>query len=127
MLNKKRPFSISRRIPMGGRFALSLGGCLLAASILFALAGAAQQSPRGDEARGRRLALAWCSNCHAMEPNAKRTGDTLTFAEIARKPANSENALRAFLQTAHAGMPDWQLTRDEIDDLVAYIQLQKQR
>jgi mono/diheme cytochrome c family protein len=30
-------------------------------------------------------------------------------------------SLQAFLQTSHHNMPDWRLTRQQVDDVVAYI------
>jgi mono/diheme cytochrome c family protein len=105
---------------MKGRAALLIGGLLLPA-LLATTSNAAEQAASGDSVRGRHLALAWCSNCHALDGEIRRSGDTPDFTAIARKPSTSAASLRAFLQTAHAGMPDWQLTRDEIEDLIAYI------
>jgi mono/diheme cytochrome c family protein len=43
------------------------------------------------------------------------------FAAIAAMKSTTELSLQAFLQTPHDHMPDWRLSRQQIDDVVAYI------
>jgi mono/diheme cytochrome c family protein len=69
------------------------------------------------------LAETWCSSCHVVAPSAQtgaRTG-VPTFTAVASIPSTTSIALRAFLQTPQARMPDLHLSRDETDDLIAYI------
>jgi mono/diheme cytochrome c family protein len=82
---------------------------------------AAQQE--GDPAAGRRLAEAWCSNCHVIGPGASGpVSDAVpTFPGVARMSSTTGMSLRAFLLTPHARMPDIQLSREQTDDVVAYI------
>ena len=77
----------------------------------------------GDIAVGERLAKTWCSTCHVVTPSAQTGASTgvPTFAAIAALPSTTPIALRAFLQTPHARMPDLHLSHDETDDLIAYI------
>jgi len=44
-----------------------------------------------------------------------------SFQAVADDPAATEAALRAFLRTPHAAMPDLRLTHGRTDDVVAYI------
>jgi mono/diheme cytochrome c family protein len=94
---------------------------------LAVLAGAALMTAlapthKGDIEAGQVLAQRWCSNCHTVETAAPTAKDAASsFRAIARKKNTSSGSLHGFLQTPHANMPDWTLTRDEIDDLVAYI------
>ena len=44
-----------------------------------------------------------------------------SFQAVADDPAATEAALRAFLRTPHAAMPDLRLTHGQTDDVVAYI------
>jgi len=44
-----------------------------------------------------------------------------SFQAVADDPAATEAALRAFLATPHATMPDLRLTHDRTDDVVAHI------
>lgn len=88
---------------------------------LMLLAGTAQAQPLGPE--GLRLSRQWCAACHAvtrdMPPPA---GDAVPgFPAIAAMPSTTEMGLRVFLQTPHANMPNFQLSRTELDAVVAYL------
>lgn len=91
---------------------------LLAGAALPALA----QEP-GDPASGLRLATTWCANCHQIAAGAAGpAGDAApTFHAIARMPSTTSMSLRVFLQTPHPNMPDFHLSREELDDVVAYL------
>ncbi len=99
------------------RFPLAATCLLLIAPPAFA------QSRTGDADAGRALAQRVCARCHIVaEQQAQPSVDGVpTFAAIARKPTIGEGDLRAFLQVPHASMPDFSLTRREIDDAISYI------
>lgn len=92
------------------------------AALLAIAAPAAAQMP-GDPAAGRALALRTCSTCHAAVAGQTRPAMDAApaFAAIARNPAATADGLRAFLQTPHPVMPDFTLSRREIDDVISYI------
>jgi mono/diheme cytochrome c family protein len=96
----------------------------LAATLLFpALTGApAHAQDQGDPVNGRRLADAWCSNCHVFDGSnhATATGAP-AFQAIAANKEFSPLALRVFLTTPHERMPDLHLSNNEMDDLIAFI------
>src|SRR5258708_35142241 len=96
----------------------SLGVILLAGS--FARLAAKEI---GDAATGRYLAETWCSTCHVVVATPLRGTSTgaPTFAAVARMKSTTRLSLQAFLQTPHSRMPDLHLSRDEIDDVTAYI------
>jgi hypothetical protein len=48
-----------------------------------------------------------------------------SFASIARHPDVTEDSLRAWLNAPHPSMPNFELSRTAIEDLVAYIRTQK--
>jgi mono/diheme cytochrome c family protein len=77
----------------------------------------------GDPQAGRRLAEAWCSQCHVIGPGAPGPASDAvpTFPAIARMASTTEMSLRVFMQTPHPPMPDIQLSRQQLDDVVAYI------
>ena len=77
----------------------------------------------GDPANGLVLARHWCANCHLVAPgdNASTSDSAPPFAEIAKDPAATPERLRGWLSQPHPAMPDLMLTRDENDDLVAYL------
>ena len=86
------------------------------------MAGQALAQPIGDPAAGRRLAEAWCSECHAIirtPSGAPRQGPD--FIDVARRPSTTTLSLNVFLRSSHDKMPNFILQRGEADDLVAYI------
>jgi mono/diheme cytochrome c family protein len=88
---------------------------------LIAGSAAAQAPPMASE--GLRVARQWCAACHAvsrdMPPPA---GDAVPgFPAVAAMPSTTETGLRVFLQTPHANMPNFQLSRAETDAVVAYL------
>jgi mono/diheme cytochrome c family protein len=87
------------------------------------LAAAAVAQEPGDATQGQHLARTWCAACHMVEAAQRDGGATgiPTFAAIARMPSTTALSLHAFLQTTHGRMPDFQLSRDEINDVSAYI------
>ncbi|MGA3402387.1 MAG: c-type cytochrome [Acetobacteraceae bacterium] len=96
---------------------------LLTAILLAAMPGPAAAQDEGDIPAGRHLADTWCSSCHVVEPTVQHGSDNgaPAFTAVAGMSSTTPMALRAFLQTPHAQMPDLHLSRDEIDDLTAYI------
>ena len=93
----------------------------LEAALLAPAAARAQQE--GDSAAGRRLAEAWCSGCHVIGPGASGPASDAvpTFPAVARMPSTTGMSLRVFLQTPHSRMPDIQMSREQTDDIIAYI------
>lgn len=79
-----------------------------------------------DLARGRRIALRWCGECHVVAPGQAHGSDSVpTFARIAGLEHFNEARLSNFLASPqHSRMPNLSLTRSEIADLVAYIKAQ---
>jgi mono/diheme cytochrome c family protein len=76
-----------------------------------------------DARSGQIIAERWCSACHLVGPDqALATDGVATFAEVARREDVTVAGLRAFLASPHPAMPDMALTRNEIRDLVAYIE-----
>jgi len=98
-------------------------GMLAAVAMLFGLAGHARAQDIGDPAAGRRLAETWCSSCHVIGRDVQQGASTGAppFPAVAAMPSMTPMALRVFLQTPHSRMPDLHLSRQEIDDLSAYI------
>ena len=76
----------------------------------------------GNPERGRQLAERWCASCHVVGPGQREaSADVPTFASIARREDLSESFLVAFLTTPHPPMPNMNLSRQEIADVLAYI------
>lgn len=98
--------------------------CMALAVVAIALTGSAMAAaqPIGDPATGRKLAEAWCSECHAITAypvvGPRRGPD---FMEVARQPRTTTLSLNVFLRSNHDNMPNFILQRGEADDIVAYI------
>lgn len=93
----------------------------MAIGVVAFASGAAAQTI-GDPAAGRRLAEAWCGECHAITPKTvaePRRGPD--FVEVAKRPKTTPLSLNVFLRSNHDNMPNLILKRDEADDIVAYI------
>ncbi len=74
-----------------------------------------------DPAKGEIIAKRWCATCHLVSPDQKMaSSDVPSFASLAHSKLSPE-ALRVFLSNPHPRMPDMDLTRSEIADIVAYI------
>ncbi|HUT48588.1 MAG TPA: c-type cytochrome [Alphaproteobacteria bacterium] len=103
-----------RKILLLGAIAV---GAMLAASALQA----------GDVEAGFARAKAVCAECHVVATGVgRRVGRSGTdgappFATIVNGLKRSERQITTFLARPHGRMPDFILTRREIDDLTAYI------
>ncbi len=76
-----------------------------------------------DVEQGRIVAERWCASCHLVSPGQDMAADqATTFMQIAAREDLTAERLRTFLQAPHPPMPDLQLTRNEINALVSYIE-----
>jgi cytochrome c len=75
----------------------------------------------GDAANGQALAQVWCANCHVVDVSASGKDVVPSLAEIARRGAPDQLRARAFLAAPHPPMPNFSLARQQIDDIVAYL------
>jgi mono/diheme cytochrome c family protein len=95
-----------------------------AALAVLAIFGAtAAPSFAADAARGAQLAQQWCASCHVLPGNPGQTAlqGPPSFRDIARGNKTPDQ-LRIFLIKPHGSMPQLNLSRAEIDDLLAYIE-----
>ena len=82
---------------------------------------AAAPASAADPAQGRQLAQQWCANCHVIG-GAETGRDTApALPAIAHRYGQDQNWLRTWLTAPHPPMPDLHLSRQEIDDIVAYL------
>jgi mono/diheme cytochrome c family protein len=91
-------------------------------AVVLVLAAAGGRPASADVARGGQLAQQWCANCHIVNnnPSGGVQQGPPSFPAIARSGMTADQ-LRAFLSHPHGAMPDFALTRSEIDDLIGYI------
>jgi mono/diheme cytochrome c family protein len=96
------------------------------AALWTTIAAASAAWAQGDttvNAAGRDLALEWCSECHlvARDQTDPASDAVPSFFEVADRSSTTEMSLRAFLTSPHGNMPNIMLTREQIDEVVAYI------
>lgn len=93
------------------------------------IASSALAAEQGNAERGAMLAKRWCASCHVVDvTQAKGSVDAPSFAALASSPGKTAEGLTDFLTmpgTTHSKMPDLQLSRVEISDIVAHILAQK--
>lgn len=75
----------------------------------------------GDPARGQALANIWCASCHLVDPNGTGKDTAPPFPKIAKQGLPDQDEARAFITAPHPPMPNFDLTREQIDDIVAYL------
>ena len=93
---------------------------VLAGSLLATLPAVA--AGEGDPKEGEKVARIWCANCHTVaDDQSVASPDAPSFASLAERPDITADGLSAFLVNPHPPMPDMNLTRDEISDVIAYI------
>jgi mono/diheme cytochrome c family protein len=113
----------ARRTALSAILGLALAGC--------ATGGEAQApgvAPVGEVDRGRQLAERSCAGCHALDAREERA--------IGRAPALHDVRLRLSAESLHRRlkdmdryghdeMPPMDLSADEIDDLLAFLDTRK--
>ena len=101
---------------------IKFAGMLLTAAVA-ASSTAYAQDPLGNASMGEDLARSVCVECHAIERGQRGTDLTgaPSFQEVADQPAATALSLRVFLRSPHMTMPNFALSDDQIDDLIAYI------
>jgi mono/diheme cytochrome c family protein len=110
----KRPYLAPRR---------AITVCFVLAATLPVFA----QDLPGDVSAGKQIATSWCAACHRIDSNAVVIGSVPDFYAIANLPSTTALSLKVFLQTSHNKMPNYQLTRSETDDVIAYILSMKKK
>jgi mono/diheme cytochrome c family protein len=91
--------------------------------VIALLAVLARSAAAGDVAAGKALAEQWCQGCHLVTPGQREALDGAPpFAAIATTGPLNAADVETWLATPHPVMPDFALTRYEVDDLITYIE-----
>jgi mono/diheme cytochrome c family protein len=77
----------------------------------------------GNAEQGRVYALQNCAGCHAvrLEDLDSPVGEATPFKTVAGRPEMTRLALRVFLQSPHASMPNLMVEGEDADNVIAYI------
>jgi mono/diheme cytochrome c family protein len=100
---------------------------LLVVLILGAANPAARAAEFGDAKVGRALTERWCTGCHITAPGQGNSDAAPSLTSLANNPAKSPVKLKIWLMAPHPPMPDFQLSRQAIADIVAYVESLKRR
>jgi len=76
----------------------------------------------GSAEAGKRLAQQWCASCHQVEPSAPAKDTAPPFASLGVEKGKDPGWIRAWLANPHPPMQGINLSRRQIDDVVAYLQ-----
>jgi cytochrome c len=95
----------------------------VAALVLIRLHSAAGASADQDSiSSGRRLAEAWCKDCHSFRAASPGTlGRAPDFVGIANRASTTELSLKVFLRSNHRSMPNLIIAPDQATDLAQFI------
>jgi mono/diheme cytochrome c family protein len=91
----------------------------IAVAVLIGTAAVAQAE--GDATKGHALARQWCTGCHVVDEGGPGPDTAPPFATIARRQGGDHAWVRAWLAAPHPPMPNFNLTRQQIADIVAYL------
>ncbi len=96
--------------------------CLAVIVIAIAITRAHAQAPDARR-KGHLLSRHFCAECHAVGVQNVRSPhpEAPSFAAIAATPGMTAMALNAFFQTSHRVMPNFILTTDQTNEIIAYI------
>lgn len=85
---------------------------------------AAQPIGEGDAENGRQTAERLCTSCHVSDSSSSSSvpAGVPTLRAIANKPDQTAERIVGMLIDPHPPMPNVRLTRDELSDVVAYLQ-----
>jgi mono/diheme cytochrome c family protein len=89
---------------------------------LGALALASPACAQGDVAAGRQLALSWCTACHVVDLDGHGADVGPALPVLLGDGVRTPDEIRGWLADPHPPMPNFDLSRQEIEDIVAYLQ-----
>jgi cytochrome c len=74
----------------------------------------------GNARDGRLVAQTWCAACHDIGGETRATDAAPAFAALAK--SRTPEQLRNWLSAPHPPMPNPGLSRQAIEDVIAYLQ-----
>jgi mono/diheme cytochrome c family protein len=77
---------------------------------------------QGDPEVGRELARTWCTSCHVVDLEGRGADAGPALPALLGDGQRNEDELCGWLAAPHPPMPDFALSRQEIEDITAYLQ-----
>jgi mono/diheme cytochrome c family protein len=87
-------------------------------AVLLVVGGTARAA--GDAEAGHKLAQLWCTSCHIVDDSRQGADTAPPFPSIAQRHLDRA-WIRAWITAPHPPMPNLNLSRQQIDDVVAYL------
>lgn len=81
----------------------------------------AAHAASGNAEAGRQLVLRSCSSCHAVESAKSVSDNAPPFSDVAKTNRERPAWIRGWLMEPHPPMPTISLSRQQIDDIIAYL------
>ena len=100
---------------------LATGVLIVAVLLIVRLHRAGGAALPDSGSTGHKLAVAWCAECHAVEPDATQGGKGPAFARIANMPSTTALSLNVFLRSNHTNMPNFIIAPGDAAEIVQYI------
>jgi len=96
--------------------------CITRIGLALLVGAASSQAFAADPVAGKRLTEQWCTNCHVVGAGDRGTDAAPALPTIARQQKGKDSQwVKAWLQAPHPPMPNFNLSRQEIDDIAAYL------
>ena len=77
---------------------------------------------QGDPEVGRELAQRWCTSCHVVDYEGHGADAGPALPALLGDGQRTADEIRGWLAAPHPPMPDFDLSRQEIEDIVAYLE-----
>jgi mono/diheme cytochrome c family protein len=91
------------------------------AAVTLAVLWASAATAKGNVEAGAALAQQWCSSCHQVKATAAASDTAPPFASLANDGSRNLDWAKAWLSDPHPPMTGINLSRQQIDDVVAYL------
>jgi len=75
----------------------------------------------GNAEAGRQLVMRSCSSCHATQSAKTATDGAPPFSAVAKTNKERPAWIRGWLMEPHPPMPSISLSRQQIEDIIAYL------
>jgi mono/diheme cytochrome c family protein len=77
---------------------------------------------QGDPDAGRELTRRWCTTCHVVDLEGTGTDAGPPLPALLAGKQRSADEIRGWLADPHPPMPNFNLSRQEIEDILAYLE-----
>jgi mono/diheme cytochrome c family protein len=100
---------------------VSVTALLLHLTVALTLVGGIDTTLAQNVENGRRISERWCAECHTIGSRSARHKGAPPFASIAARDIVTSDMLVSFLLLPHASMPNLSLSRNDAQDIAAFI------